>query len=653
MAINGSYKYTTKDSMGLDAPLYEFEWTRTNADRTKQQSTISWTAAASSISEQYATNTVTKVVINGQEVSPSAKSGSFILQHAESQDASFTLSITVTRTTPQIGTIPATRTNAVKSETFVVDKMPIEAKILSAIEFNDTENPVVTYTCSPSVEKLEAYLIFEGDNSSIVKPRDIDPAETSYTFPLTDAEREALCKGIKTGSSRQIRYYLRTTIGGQYYYSQVTKIFRLVDYYPTVSPSVIDVNETTVNLTGNSNRFVKYFSTAQVNTGAKANKGASIVTQVVTNGSKTLEIEDTGSTIGTIDYIESNTFYVRAIDSRNYSASGFYNISEDRFVNYIKLTSSLTLDYLTLAGDLGLTVRGNYFNGTFGAEHNELTFRYFLIEDGDEIGTFGMNADVSYSGNSYTATYTITGLDPEKTYEVYVDVTDALMHAQSNAEAIAATPVFDWGKNDFNHNTSVYLKKNTSLRTIDNDGNDISVLNPCNPNGNLVIGWGQYDNENGDTQVYGNNVNLTAKNTVMINGKPIGGKILWNGALYMRGNQTATLSEAVSKQINGIVLVFSLYRNNNAENKSIHSFFVSKKEVELLPDAPHTFLMAINSGFSVVGAKYVYIRDNAVAGAPENYTTDERNNTTNEASGTNSGITYNNGSFVLRYVIGV
>ena len=90
------------------------------------------------------------------------------------------------------------------------------------------------------------------------------------------------------------------------------------------------------------------------------------------------------------------------------------------------------------------------------------------------------------------------------------------------------------------------------------------------------------------------------------------------------------------------MLVFSLYRNGAAENVSINSAFISKYEVAALPDAPHTFWMAINAGFSTIGAKYLYINDTTITGHEGN-----------TSSGANSGITFNNSMYVLRYVIGV
>ena len=53
-------------------------------------------------------------------------------------------------------------------------------------------------------------------------------------------------------------------------------------------------------------------------------------------------------------------------------------------------------------------------------------------------------------------------------------------------------------------------------------------------------------------------------------------KILWSGTYYMTENQTAELSEPVSKQPNGIVLVFSRYTNGAAQNTNFKTFFVPK-----------------------------------------------------------------------------
>ena len=120
-----------------------------------------------------------------------------------------------------------------------------------------------------------------------------------------------------------------------------------------------------------------------------------------------------------------------------------------------------------------------------------------------------------------------------------------------------------------------------------------------------------------------------------------GGKILWTGSYYMTAAQTATLSESISSQPTGIVLTFSRYADGAAlENNFIH-FFVPKAFVNEKNGYGHTFMMVANK-FAVIATKYLYVNNAYITGHADN-----------NATGTVNGITYNNASFVLRYVIGV
>jgi hypothetical protein len=127
--------------------------------------------------------------------------------------------------------------------------------------------------------------------------------------------------------------------------------------------------------------------------------------------------------------------------------------------------------------------------------------------------------------------------------------------------------------------------------------------------------------------------------------KPItlrGQKILWSGTMYMTAGHVAELSEPVSRQDNGIVLVFSTYQNGAAVDSNFNHFFVPKKFVEIMGGYGNAFQMnTVN--FSTLATKYLYIHD-------DNITGNENNNLSGTAT---SGITFNNAMYVLRYVLGV
>lgn len=120
--------------------------------------------------------------------------------------------------------------------------------------------------------------------------------------------------------------------------------------------------------------------------------------------------------------------------------------------------------------------------------------------------------------------------------------------------------------------------------------------------------------------------------------------VLWGdgitSGMCMTAGHTANLSEAVSAQPHGIVLVFCEYNGSDDTNYSWQSFFVPKQLVAL-STAGHMFTLS-SGKFTYVGTKHLYINDTSITGHPDNNLT-----------GTNNGITYANYKFVLCYVIGV
>lgn len=110
----------------------------------------------------------------------------------------------------------------------------------------------------------------------------------------------------------------------------------------------------------------------------------------------------------------------------------------------------------------------------------------------------------------------------------------------------------------------------------------------------------------------------------------------------MTADQTITLSEAISEQTNGIVLVWSAYSSGSAKNYYWEFCYVPKYHVAAHNGTGVSFPLAANN-YGIMGYKYLYIRDTSIDGADGN-----------NASGTGSaGVTYTNNYFVLRYVIGV
>ena len=137
---------------------------------------------------------------------------------------------------------------------------------------------------------------------------------------------------------------------------------------------------------------------------------------------------------------------------------------------------------------------------------------------------------------------------------------------------------------------------------------------------------------------------LTITGGIVTGSSSFPGKLLWSGGLYMGAGQTATLSENVSDQRNGIVLVFSSYdvENSTANDYGYSYHFIPKYQATLLSGKGHSFILTDTGTLSYISVKYLYISDNAISG-----------NANNTAIGTSNGVTYANNRQVLRYVIGV
>lgn len=119
-------------------------------------------------------------------------------------------------------------------------------------------------------------------------------------------------------------------------------------------------------------------------------------------------------------------------------------------------------------------------------------------------------------------------------------------------------------------------------------------------------------------------------------------KVLWAGALWPSSEHTCSLKEYVTDQPHGIVLVFSVYENGAAADWGFNTFFVPKGYVSQHSGKGMDFSMGTTT-FGVMANKYLYVGNSAIRG-----------NDTNKQSGTGaSGIKYENGYYVLRYVLGV
>ena len=119
------------------------------------------------------------------------------------------------------------------------------------------------------------------------------------------------------------------------------------------------------------------------------------------------------------------------------------------------------------------------------------------------------------------------------------------------------------------------------------------------------------------------------------------GTVLWSASSgwAMAANVTATLDYPVTSCPSGIVLHWQAYANSATQDYDHVYTFIPKQHVVASPGKGVVCQLA-NGGFGFVGTKYVYVSDGGITG-----------HSSNTATGTASGITYNNSHWVLTQVI--
>ena len=156
--------------------------------------------------------------------------------------------------------------------------------------------------------------------------------------------------------------------------------------------------------------------------------------------------------------------------------------------------------------------------------------------------------------------------------------------------------------------------------------------------------------ENGHYQVAINGVVDTTKSDVLQvyddNGNLINdNQLLWGPDYYfMSANYTINLSQKVTDQKNGIVLVWQAFANNEPKYYDFNYTFIPKQHILIHEGAGVTCWLSNSTG-EIIATKYVYVYDDKIQGNAVNET--------GKTTRSGSGIITNSKNCVLTYVLGV
>lgn len=327
------------------------------------------------------------------------------------------------------------------SQGFTVNltNIPRQATITNAPNFNDTQNPTITYSNSAgsSASSLQACISLTGSNSDIAY-RDISKTGTSYTFNLTEAERNVLRQATTTSNSRTVYFYIKTVINGSTFYTNKAVTLSIVNANPTFNVSYLDTNSTTTNITGNNQQIIQNNSTLRINiTNATGVKYATLKTASINvNGAVTTQnISGSSLTfnVGTLNVTNNITIPVTVTDSRNN-----------------KTTTNLTIQILSWAlpsAIITMERENNFYtstNLTVNADYsslnnkNTITIQYQIKKTTDAnygaLTTISDNVETTFNA------------DNQYSWDVKVILTDKIGTTTYNLLLYKGIPLMYWDR---------------------------------------------------------------------------------------------------------------------------------------------------------------------------------------------------------------
>lgn len=335
-----------------------------------------------------------------------------------------------------------------------VASIPRKANILSAPNFKHTENPTMKFE-NPGGYPINAYLEYGNPAKSICLATNI-PNTGSYTFNLTDANRNTLLSACPNAKSMSIKFVIATIIGGG---TQATH-WSALDRTMTVDEAKVtptftnftyaDINPDTVSVTKDNQVIVSGRSTLQV-TISKANKavargGASMVKYILYYGNQSKEADYASDQDVNIILTGASSQYpvVVAQDSRGFKTT----ISKvTAFVPYTPpvIRSSRLLRANGVGEAVTLDLATQIYSGQIGQTTNaiqSITYRY--RRTGTNAWITGSTAIPAGPNISQAIAGDIdAGFTMAQSYDVEITVRDALAAATILKQVTSGVPVLD------------------------------------------------------------------------------------------------------------------------------------------------------------------------------------------------------------------
>lgn len=324
------------------------------------------------------------------------------------------------------------------SDSWTLNSIPRKATITSAPNFDDEANPTITYEnkAGNSVNSLMACISLTSATDDIVY-RDINKTGSSYTFELTDAERNVLRAATATANSRDVYFFVRTIIGSNTFYDYKKVTLSIVNANPTFSNFTYqDTNSTITGITGNNQVLVQGKSTLRV-TVASADKATAKKSATMSNYLASISgLSETGaysSSDAVVMNFASNAFTagaqslsVKATDSRGNSTSVSKSVTVLAYADPVINATAERLN--NFENTTTLAISGSFsplqVSGTAKNTIQSVQYRY-KASTTSTWGSWTTAAGLSVNTNgTYTVSNITLNLNNQNAYDFEVKTTD-------------------------------------------------------------------------------------------------------------------------------------------------------------------------------------------------------------------------------------
>ena len=254
MSNNGSF-----NTNSYDGRYVQFNWSVASQNVTNNNTTINWSISAVGGKSSWYKSNPTSVYINGncvyyngtrvQQYKGTIASGSYTIGHNSEGNASFSASVS--------SAIYSASVNCNGSGSWGLPQIARYPVIQSASNFDDTGNPSLTFTNPSRLYPIRVKIEANGNTQLIT--RDIGNNATSYTFNLTESERNKLRKLTSNSNKLSVKLTVCAMNGNsELNASFLDRTMTIVNANPTVEKNeYYDTNQKTTNITKDNQIIIR------------------------------------------------------------------------------------------------------------------------------------------------------------------------------------------------------------------------------------------------------------------------------------------------------------------------------------------------------------------------------------------------------------